>query len=348
MSSAFPGLSRSQLKKASNKQYFLIYEGECTEKEYFDGISTAADDSKLDLIITPKEIERSEADWFETDIIKLIEMSNSFIKTLKNKKFHYIYFFNIVFEPLCHTKRMEFIKKDRYSEYNDYLTRDIQPFRSKLLTSMNNKGYISSSGFIKDLDNAVQYCRSEIRRKYKFDILGKIIKLDISNKNVFSQDNVCIIHDRDYSERYFNDIKYMRAIGKINELCDKNEEKYRLIITYPKFELWLVLHVMKYSEIQTLNLDYLKLYSGPNSCPVKDKARTGPSQYVSELFQKYLKIPETKHISSLFDSKLLPGIENAIINSQHPLFKTEISDLMTEPGTNMGILMQEIIASHED
>lgn len=323
----------------------MIYEGECTEKEYFDGVSIAAENYKLNLIVTPKEIERSEADWFETDIIKLIEMANSYIMSLKNKHFHYIYFFNIVFEPLCRSKRLEYIKKDRYSEYSEFLSKDIQAFRSKLITTMGSKGFISPSGFIKDLNSSISYCRSEIRRRYKFDILGKIEKLDISNKNVYTSDNVCIIHDRDYSEKYFNNIKYKRALNLIAELSSRSDETYRLIITYPKFELWLVLHVMNYSDVQKLNLNYLKQYSGPDSCPVKEKANTGPSQYVSDLFLKYLKVPETKHISSMFDTKLLPGIPNAIENSQHPIFKTNVEDLMTEPGTNMGLLMSEIINS---
>ena len=52
--SSFPGLSRSSGTKSVAPQYFMIYEGEVTEKDYFDGIRRATENSKLKLVTSAR------------------------------------------------------------------------------------------------------------------------------------------------------------------------------------------------------------------------------------------------------------------------------------------------------
>ena len=158
-----------------------------------------------------------------------------------------------------------------------------------------------------------------------------------------SRDQVCIIHDRDYSEKYFNDIAYMRAMRETDRLTRTGGERYRLIITYPKFELWLVMHLMKEKDLPGLNYNYLKNYSGCDSCPFKEPSKTGPSQYVADLFREYYHIEQTKHIRELFDRVMLSNLKNAISISKSEPFTTDVKELMSKPGTNMGLLMEEIL-----
>lgn len=341
---AFPGLSRTSEKKPVLTQYFMIYEGECTEKDYFDGVSKAAESCKLKLKITPKEIERFETEWFETNILRLIAIANSYIESLKKKKFHELYFANMILEPFCRVKRTEYIQNGKYkTAYPNYLKTVIKPYKDKLLNDLKRKKLIDDHGFITSTSEAVNYCRNDIKMKFKFDIAGKIRKEDIDRRSVESCDQVCIIHDRDYSEKYFNDIAYMQAIRETDWLTKNEGERYRLIITYPKFELWLVMHLMKEKDLTTLNYNYLKNYSGSDSCPFKEPSKTGPSQYVADLFEQYYHVKQTKHIGELFDKVMLSNIKNAIEISKAEPFTTDVKELMSNPGTNMGLLMDEII-----
>lgn len=346
--STFPGLSRTSENKPTLTQYYMIYEGECTEKDYFDGVSKAAESSKLKLKVTPKEIERSETEWFETDILRLISLAYSYIESLKKKKFHVTYFINLILEPFCKEKRMEYLQKERYgSDYPQYLSSVIAPYKNKLLNDLKRKGMIDDDGFIKSASEAINYCRNDIKRKFKYDIAGKIRKDDIERRSVGTRDKICIIHDRDYSEKYFNNTTYKVAMRKVDYLNKMNRETYRLIITYPKFELWLVMHLMQKGDLEELNYNYLKNYSGINSSPFREPYKTGPSQYVSDLFENYYHIEQTKHIRNLFDTKMLPNIPNAIAISKSKPFTTDITELMSNPGTNIGLLMEEIISTND-
>ena len=146
-------------------------------------------------------------------------------------------------------------------------------------------------------------------------------------------DIVCIVHDRDYHPKFFSDAKYRDACRKIGTLNSESEVQYQLIITYPKFEFWMLMHSDK---IDPTSLNFKKLKQYPDA-----------SKYVDDLVEKTLDVwkkGSKKRIEPhKFDSILSPNIRLAISNSENPKFVCDVEKLCTEPGTSMGKLMKELL-----
>ena len=104
-------------------------------------------------------------------------------------------------------------------------------------------------------------------------------------------------------------------------------DSFRLFITYPKFEFWLLLH----KESWLPNIKQLTRYPFAN-------------RHCSDEFNKtfgHVMGQDGKKISDeIYDEYFFPHLSCAIARSKE--YCTDVAGLMSEPGTNVGLLIEEL------
>jgi len=127
-------------------------------------------------------------------------------------------------------------------------------------------------------------------------------------------DCACVIIDRN-----------IRNLDNYHGFVQKCKEKeYRLFVSNPDFELWLLMHsnnIFKYDNDTLLNNEKV------------NKNRRYLEQALSIEFKGYRK-------ENIRFEKFLPFIQNAIENEKH--FCEDIDELEYKLGTNIGILIKEL------
>ena len=184
-----------------------------------------------------------------------------------------------------------------------------------------------NDGMVNPISDLHKLIASELSKKYN-------IEYHMENTDIFSDykrpisdsDKVFIIFDRDYSVKYFDHTKYLECIRKCDEL------KYLPIVSSPKFELWLLMH---HKNPDFGNPSFYPSYGKHISnelCSCGDwDAEEGSSN------EKFIS-------SERFEKWYQNGIGIAIERSKDTkLFVTGAYNLMNRPGTDLGILVGEII-----
>lgn len=294
---------RSKVLKSNepNKKYFLLCEGEKTEYIYFEAINNLREKLKLNPLIEIIAIKRSFNENGISHPKKLIECLEKNLYEQSTGEFSCESILNITMDYLIGEDK---ILQTRLSRKTIYEILD---------NAINTKIHGGSNS--NDIFNIIE---KELK---KLNIIGIIDKFDdiMKQSNISYEegfDTICIIVDRDkdsFTENQYEDV--------IN-IC--NEKNFKLYITNPCFEFWLLLHFSNAKE-----LDNNKLKKNPK---ISNKKR-----YVESELCKFL----PKYKKCYFDGKdIAMNVDTAIENEKS--FCEDLEELKDNVGSNLGLLIQEL------
>lgn len=286
------------------RKYILVYEGQKTEVQYFQGVI----DNRTKIGITPVidllPLLRSipqESHSHPNRIIKLVEehiKDYDCVKVIIDKIIDYcaeklsiddnnLYSFKSLEEDIkCFLKA------------NSYLSLTEKP--------SNKKSFVID--FVKYLENRLNLT-NQIEDILKYIEEQQILYIE-------DWDCICMIIDRDKGN--IKDPQYEQIVKKCRE------KKIRLFVTNPTFEFWLLLHspeVFKYDKTELLS-----------------NRKHGNKRFVerilSDVFEGYRK-------EQIKFERFIPHIKTAIANEKK--FCENVTKLKDELGSNIGELLSECI-----
>jgi hypothetical protein len=183
--------------------------------------------------------------------------------------------------------------KDKCNLTSDDTVKSLSSIISELTACLEYK--ITTADFINNFENYI--CEQQIT--YDSDI-----------------DRVCIIIDRD--QQSFNEQQYDSVV----QTC--NENKFKIYVTNPCFEFWLLMH---FNEVH--QLDAGKLLENPKV--------TSKRRYAEDELRKLVRGYKKNNIQfNIFSDK----IDTAIKNEKS--FAEDIPELKNRIGSNIGILLLEL------
>lgn len=291
------GIRSNTIKKEPNKKFIFAFEGEKTEKQYFEGIEKNRIELGIKDIITIESLERKDST--RSNQLAVVKDVDSYLK-------------NIVICQSCNENikaQLESILDSYKNDLGD-IYEEIELLLSNIFKNNNYRENLKL--FIQKLFQLIDDCSS-------LDELIDNIKSfsdDLEYEKDF--DIVCIIIDRD--RHSFTEIQYDQVIN----ICRDNN--YKLGITNPCFEFWLLLHhtdCKEYSKEEILN-NYRK------------------TKYTKNFLEKCL----TKKLGSYKKNKLRfdvfkNNIKTAIKNEK--LYCNDIIDLKNEVGSSIGSIISQIL-----
>ena len=149
------------------------------------------------------------------------------------------------------------------------------------------------------------------------NILETILK-NINNEQItYSEDidKMCLIVDRD--KKSFKEEQY----NYVKEECKK--KNFKLYVTNPCFEFWLLLH---FDEVHLINKEKL----------LENKRASLKVRFVESELKKYFPYNKNKYNAELLIEKIDLAIEN------EKKFCENIEELKDKLGSNIGLLIKEL------
>lgn len=291
-------------------KYILVYEGEETEVQYFDGILENKEDFIIDKLIEIVPLLRSYNQKSFSHPNKILELLEEYLNHNLNN--------NIMVETFA-----EYIIDYMIGELDINEKNILNPkiLKSEILNHFHNIG-LEPNNYIDDLSIAISsvtnYLKQKINLSESIDDIQKYIQDQqiVYNKEI---DKVCLIFDRDSNN--FKEHQYDSVVLKCKTL------NYNLYISNPCFEFWLLLHSSNISQIS--NDDLLQ------------------NRKVSKRSKKrFLEVELTKNFigykkNNIKFDRFKPFIKLAI--SQEENYCEDIAELKTKLGSNIGLLLKNIL-----
>lgn len=308
-------VSRNSVPRDVRRRYLLVCEGAKTEPNYFKCIKEHCGDFRISNLIGLEVADKNGIDYNQSDIEKLIAIAKSdllFLKEGKHTARHYVVaILDGIYDSVLSNHHLSDKEKDDNKNKLGNLFKSLQDELSKA-------HLLDARSVVIDEKRARELCKSMIEKDLGFKVDQYINVKVWSRGSYYDEDIVCIVHDRDKSQK-FTDDKYRKAMKK----CEA--EHFRPVISCPKFEFWLLLHLCNPKDLDRKQL------MQPNN-----KA----GDYVSDMLVK--KAPDEKDISNdIFTKYYQKNTCLAIRNAK--LFCQSENKMVSEPGTSMGRLMMEII-----
>ncbi len=290
------------------KKFYLIYEGVKTEVSYFQGIISYKEELKINSLIEIIPILRSYDETHFSNPKKILEILIPYLENNPLNDLTAKSFVNYVIDWLFEREYVS--NKAIYNRENlkEKLLRLFASEDSKIL-DIKKSAQVVSDFLVKDMgiENSVEAVNNYLQRQ------------NVTYDSKY--DRVCLIVDRD--KQSFKSEQYDYVL----DVCAK--KGYSFYVSNPCFELWLLLH---YDEI--LALDKGKLLKNPKEPPRARKRFL--EKKLSELMGGYNK-------ENLDFEKLLDKVECAIENEKH--FCEDVTALKNELGTNVGLLLKELMGT---
>lgn len=301
---------RTTVQKETKRKFILVFEGEKTEYQYFDGISKYKEKLDINSLVEIKALMRSAGQENISNPKRIVEMLIQHLEgTLGNG-----ISFKLLNEKICDFIIDELeISKDSILNV-DVIIEDLKEFTEQELK-------ISPEEEISNVKYVLKNIETYLKRKYSIEKTAEQIAEYIKKtEELFDReiDKICIIVDRDKqsfkSEQYDYVLEQCRANG------------FYLFVSNPCFEFWLLLH---YSGIG--NIDERKLLKNQRVGSRNSK------KYAEHMLAQKL-IGYNKN--ALNFEKIKDGIDLAI--EQEKQFCENIEKLKCELGTNVGLLITEM------
>lgn len=286
------------------RKYILAYEGQATEVQYFQGVidnrSMIGIDPIIDLLPVLRSIPQ-ESHSHPKRILSLIEEhieNYDSVKMLIDKIIDYCSENNFINNTGVYT--LKSLEEDMRCclEKNCHLT---------LEDKITDKNYI--------ITELVKYIEDKLDLTKQIE---KIVEYIEEQQILYIKDwdYICLIIDRDKGN--VKPDQYLQIIEKCKE------KKFRLFVTNPTFEFWLLLHSERV-------FDY-------NPDELVSNQRKGRKRFLekvlSEVFEGYRK-------ENINVDRFMPHIRTAIANEKS--FCEDCIDLQEKLGSNVGILLAECI-----
>lgn len=222
------GVRSNSRKRKCKKKYIFVFEGEKTEKQYFEGIYNYKDDLEIDSLIDIQILERYDETM--SNQLSVVKSLDDYIK-----------------QTLLMQKNEKIIKKEIITIIN---SSDIEEYgiKDKILKLLNE--YIVDNNyeeniyyFIDEVNNLISDSEENIRI-----LIDDIIALKERLEYDHQIDEVCVIIDRDKGS--FKKFQYDEVV----KICKQNN--YNLGISNPCFEFWLLLHL---SDCKEYNIEDIRI-----------------------------------------------------------------------------------------
>ena len=305
----FAERTRISKEDRTRKKYFLVCEGNRTEGIYFNTINELKDKIGINPLIEIISIERTYTEEGWSNPKKILEQLLKDLEEIENGKISY---------KTLVDKIIEIIMED-------------EKISSKILKEISSEKMIENiKNDIESLDNIVENVEEDcefllnmiIKKLFLTieeipNILETVLK-NIENKQItYSEDidKMCLIVDRD--KKSFKEEQY----NYVKEECKK--KNFKLYVTNPCFEFWLLLH---FDEVHLINKEEL----------LENKRASSKVRFVESELKKYFPYNKNKYNAELLIEKIDLAIEN------EKRFCEDIEGLKNELGSNVGLLIQEL------
>ena len=305
----FAERTRIYKEDKTRKKYFLVCEGNRTEGIYFNTINELKDKIGINPLIEIISIERTYTEEGWSNPKKILEQLLKDLEEIENGKISY---------KTLVDKIIEIIMED-------------EKISSKILKEISSEKMIENiKNDIESLDNIVENVEEDcefllnmiIKKLFLTieeipNILETVLK-NIENKQItYSEDidKMCLIVDRD--KKSFKEEQY----NYVKEECKK--KNFKLYVTNPCFEFWLLLH---FDEVHLINKEEL----------LENKRASSKVRFVESELKKYFPYNKNKYNAELLIEKIDLAIEN------EKRFCEDIERLKNELGSNVGLLIQEL------
>ena len=288
-------------KQDVKKKYILAFEGQETEYQYFNGVDDNREEIGINPLIQFHPLLRSipQETWGHPKHVHSLVKEH--IEEFDSPK--------VIIDKLMDYCFKESIITNNHTIIND-LIQDLYKFTETEIGIDLNQTLDNTDVFLSQL---LSYFQNRI------DLLNQIehIKSYIKKEEILfakERDCICIIIDRDRGS--FSDKQYDEILNKCKE------SNYRLFVSNPTFEFWLLLHsnnIITYDKTELL-----------------ENKKTGDKRHLERILSKEF---NGYNKSNLVFKKFLPNIDLAIDNEK--LFCEEIEKLKYDLGTNIGTLLVE-------
>ena len=307
----FAERTRISKEDRTRKKYFLVFEGNRTEGIYFNTINELKDKIGINPLIEIISIERTYTEEGWSNPKKILEQLLKDLEEIENGKISYKTLVDKIIEIIMEDKKISSkISKEISSE--------------KMIENIKNDRK-SLDNIVENVEEDCEFLLNMIIKKLFLtieeipNILETVLK-NIENKQItYSEDidKMCLIVDRD--KKSFKEEQY----NYVKEECKK--KNFKLYVTNPCFEFWLLLH---FDEVHSIDKE--KLLEN-NRITAKSKVR-----YVEAELKKYFPYNKNKYNAELLIEKIDLAIEN------EKKFCEDIEELKDKLGSNIGLLIQEL------
>ena len=305
----FAERTRISKEDRTRKKYFLVFEGNRTEEIYFNAINELKDKIGINPLIEIISIERTYTEEGWSNPKKILEQLLKDLEEIENGKISY---------KTLVDKIIEIIMED-------------EKISSKILKEISSEKMIENiKNDIESLDNIVENVEEDcefllnmiIKKLFLTieeipNILETVLK-NIENKQItYSEDidKMCLIVDRD--KKSFKEEQY----NYVKEECER--KSFKLYVTNPCFEFWLLLH---FDEVHLINKEEL----------LENKRASSKVRFVESELKKYFPYNKNKYNAELLIEKIDLAIEN------EKKFCENIEELKDKLGSNIGLLIKEL------
>ena len=291
------------------KKYFLVFEGNRTEEIYFNAINELKDKIGINPLIEIISIERTYTEEGWSNPKKILEQLLKDLEEIENGKISYKTLVDKIIEIIMEDEKIfSKISKEISSE--------------KMIENIKND-IESLDNIVENVEEDCEFLLNMIIKKLFLtieeipNILETVLK-NIENKQItYSEDidKMCLIVDRD--KKSFKEEQY----NYVKEECKK--KNFKLYVTNPCFEFWLLLH---FDEVHLINKEEL----------LENKRASSKVRFVESELKKYFPYNKNKYNAELLIQKIDLAIEN------EKRFCEDIEGLKNELGSNVGLLIQEL------
>ena len=291
------------------KKYFLVFEGNRTEEIYFNAINELKDKIGINPLIEIISIERTYTEEGWSNPKKILEQLLKDLEEIENGKISYKTLVNKIIEIIMEDEKISSkILKEISSE--------------KMIENIKND-IESLDNIVENVEEDCEFLLNMIIKKLFLTIeeipnILEIVLKNIENKQItYSEDidKMCLIVDRD--KKSFKEEQY----NYVKEECKK--KNFKLYVTNPCFEFWLLLH---FDEVHLINKEEL----------LENKRASSKVRSVESELKKYFPYNKNKYNAELLIEKIDLAIEN------EKKFCENIEELKDKLGSNIGLLIKEL------
>jgi len=296
---------RTQEPIEAKRKFFLVFEGEKTEFQYFSGVNAHKAELGISALIEIKLLMRSTGHESTSNPKRIIQLLvRHMTETVENG-----ITCGLLIEKIC-----------------DYLFYELGLSENSILNPrtvadglkrLSQKRFgLASDSVVSDVNAVLAEYEEYLKKKYNIEnSAGTIAEYIKGSEVVFDKDydRVCIIVDRDRQSFRADQYDY------VLEQC--REHGFDLFVSNPCFEFWLLLHFPIAGHID-------------RKAALQNKRTSSRKNYVEALLSDYMDGYKKNAVNfSILKDRVSLAVE------QEKLFCEDIEGLKTKLGTNVGRLI---------
>jgi len=294
-------------RQEARRKYILVYEGNQTEVQYFNGVIAHRNQLRVNPILELLPLLRSAADNTSSHPKIILQLLKEHFEEYKTAKVIIDKIVDYVIEVQWNGKCVESVATNLRKNLQDILT---QEMKLSMTDEIDDLPLL-----IQRLSGYIETCFSETRKLE--DLIIYINEQQIIYEEGY--DTICIIIDR--NKRNLEDYA-----AYVEECCLKG---YSLFVSNPDFEFWLLLHLNQVFEYKPEDL----LVNRKRDLAGGKSNKRYLEHVLSAVLGSYRK-------ESIHFERFLPLIDRAIKNEKE--FCEDIDGLEAALGSNVGILLEEL------